>query len=148
MGNNWFKKAKNLEENKSNVKDSSYFKTAGDLSTTKPNNSMTLHFTKAGDLEDTKKESNSFKFKEKEESLKTANEIREWLKTIVSGKKKSNYAFGEGLLANYAGQKFVGLDELKQMVDNGDNIISAEYFEYMNMVLIEFESFSMPSKSR
>lgn len=34
------------------------------------------------------------------------------------------------------------------MVKNGDNIIKAEYFEKMNMVMIEFESFSIPSKSR
>ena len=105
-------------------------------------------FKKPGDLEETPKKNNSFKFEEKEKQFKNAEEIRDWLKTIVSGKKKSNYAFGEGLLATSAGQKFVSIEEIQQMVKNGYNIIKAEYFENMNMVMIEFESFSIPSKSR
>ena len=78
---------------------------------------------------------------------KSPEEIRDWLKTIVSGEKKANYAFGEGLQITGAGQKFVSIEELQQMVKNGDNIIKAEYFG-MNMVMIEFESFGIPSKSR
>ena len=80
--------------------------------------------------------------------MKNPEEIKDWLKTIVSGEKKANYAFGEGLQVVGAGQKFVSIEELQNMVKNGDNIIKAEYFDNMNMVMIEFESFSMPSKSR
>ena len=47
-----------------------------------------------------------------------------------------------------SGKIIVGLDELKEMVKNGDNIISAEYFESLNMVNIEFQSFRIPTKNR
>ena len=104
-------------------------------------------FKRAGDL-DQPKQNNSFKFEKKEETIQTPEEIREWLKTIVSGKKKSTYEFGRGHQAFSSGKILVGLDELKEMVKNGDNIISAEYFENLNMVDIEFESFKVPSKSR
>ena len=104
-------------------------------------------FERAGDL-DTPVQNNSFKFEEKEETIQTPEEIRNWLKTIVSGKKMSNYGFGEGPQVIGAGQKFVGIEELQNMVKNGDNIIKAEYLDNMNMVMIEFESFSIPSKSR
>lgn len=147
MDNNWFKRPGDLEETKTNISGTSYFKSAGDLPTNEPSNSMSLHFKAAGDL-DTPTQNNSFKFEEKKEELKTPEEIREWLKTIVSGKKKSTYEFGEGLKATSAGQNFVSIEELQQMVNNGDNIIKAEYFENMNMVMIEFESFKVPSKSR
>ena len=62
--------------------------------------------------------------------------------------KKSIYEFGRGHQAFSSGKILVGLDELKEMVENGDNIISAEYIEGVNMVDIEFESFRIPSKSR
>ena len=147
MGNNWFKKPKDLEEKKSTF-GSSYFKKAGDLNDDKPSNDMSSHFTRAGDLEPTVKERQSFKFKEKTEKNKTSDEIITWLKTIESGKKKSNYASGEGLMATGGGQKFVTIDELNQMLDNGDNIISAQYFENMKMILVEFESFNLPNTSK
>lgn len=122
------------------------FSKAGDLtSEVKPGG---VGFEAAGDL-NTSKQNNSFSFSEKkEETLKTPEEIRNWLKTIVSGEKKSNYAFGEGLLATGGGSMFVSIEKLQEMVKNGDNIIKAEYFENMNMVMIEFESFGIPSKSR
>ena len=108
---------------------------------------MSSHFKTAGDL-DTPNQENSFTFEEKKEELKTPEEIRGWLKTIVSGEKKSNYAFGEGFQVVGAGQKFVSIEELQKMVKNGDNIIKAEYFDNMNMIMIEFESFKVSSKSR
>lgn len=109
--------------------------------------SSSVGFEIAGDLEEPK-QNNSFKFEEKKEELKTPEEIKAWLKTIVSGVKKSSYEFGRGHQAFSSGRILVGLDELKEMVENGDNIISAEYFEALNMVDIEFESFKIPSKSR
>lgn len=140
MENNGFKRAGNLNDN-----GMSYFQRGGSLEEPiKVNESL---FRPAGDLELPNK-NNSFRFEEIEMQFKNSEEIREWLKTIVSGKKKSNYAFGEGLLATSAGQKFVSIEEIQQMVKNGYNIIKAEYFENMNMVMIEFESFSIPSKSR
>lgn len=159
MENNWFKSPGDLtDDGKSYFQsggsledpiksDETFLKPAGGLPTSQPSNNISSHFTKAGDL-DTPTQNNSFKFEEKKEELKTPEEIKAWLKTIVSGKKKSTYEFGRGHQAFSSGRILVGLDELKEMVKNGDNIISAEYFDNMNMVMIEFESFSMPSKSR
>lgn len=128
MEKNWFKSPENLEENKLNDNGMSYFQRAGDLEESKQNN--------------------SFKFEKKEETIKTPEEIKNWIKSIVSGKKKATYGFGEGPQVTSSGRILVGVDELKQMVENGDNIISAEYLENMNMVDIEFESFRVPNKSR
>ena len=60
-------------------------------------------------------------------------EIKNWIKSIVSGKKKATYGFGEGPQVTSSGKILVGVDELQQMVENGDNIISAEYLENMNI---------------
>lgn len=46
------------------------------------------------------------------------------------------------------GKMLVTLDEFKKMVDNGDNIIGAEYIECMNCIDVEFECFNIPSRSR
>ena len=158
MKNNWFKPG-NLETDKINDNVSSFLKPAGDLtddgmSYFKRGGSLeepkqtNLFLKPAGDL-DTSKQISSFTFEEKKEQfLTTPEEIKEWLKTIVSGKKKSNYEFGKGNQAFSSGRILVGLDELKEMVENGDNIISAEYIDGINMVDIEFESFKLPSKSR
>ena len=146
MENNWFKKPGDLENNKPNINGSSFFKQASSLE--EPKSVNETFFKPAEDL-DTPKPSSSFTFEEKQEqSLKTSEEIIEWLTTIVSGEKKASQLFEEGLKVTGAGQKFVSIEELQNMVKNGDNIIKAEYFDNMNMVMIEFESFSMPSKSR
>lgn len=145
MENKWFKKADDLEESKSNDNGMSYFQRGGSLEEIVQTNSTFLK--PAGDLESSK-QNNSFKFEKKEETIKTPEEIKNWIKSIVSGKKKGVYGFGEGPQVTSSGRILVGLDELKQMVENGDNIISAEYLENMNMVDIEFESFRVPNKSR
>ncbi len=145
MENNWFKKPGNLDDNKLNINGTSFFKPASSLE--EPIKTKETFFKTAGDL-DTSTQNNSFKFQEKEETIQTQEEIRDWLKTIVSGEKKANYALGEGFQITGAGQKFVSVEELKNMVKNGDNIIKTEYFDNMNMVMIEFESFKVPSKSR
>ena len=118
--------------------DNNFFKLAGDLGGSMGDNPL----RPAGDLGVSS--NNSFKFEEKKERLNTPKEIREWLKTLVSGRKMS----GEGCPAFGGGKMMVTLDELKRMVDNGDNIISAEYIEGINCVNVEFESFSIPSRSR
>ena len=87
---------------------------------------------------------NSFNFNEKKDEFKTPEEIREWLKTVASGKKMSS----ENRPAIGGGRVMVTLDELKKMVDNGDNIIKAEYIEGVCCVNVEFESFSIPSRCR
>ena len=157
MKNNWFKPG-NLEDNKLNINGASFFKQGGDLtddgmsyfqrggSLEEPKQANTF-LKPAGDL-DAPKQTHSFSFKTKKEELNTPEEIRAWLKNIVSGEKKGFYAFGEELKPAGAGQKLVSIEELQDMVKNGDNIIKAEYFDNMNMVMIEFESFRLPSKSR
>lgn len=70
----------------------------------------------------------------------STNEVEEYLKSVVTG-KKTPPEFGHFPIA--AGQKFVSFDELKAMVDRGDNIIKAEYFEQMEKILIEFETFEL-----
>ena len=164
MEKNWFKSPENLEENKSNDNGMSYFQRggsleeivqtnstflepAGDLEESKSNNDGMSYFQRAGDLE-ASKQNNSFKFEKKEETIKTPEEIKNWIKSIVSGKKKATYGFCEGPQVTSSGKILVGVDELQQMVENGDNIISAEYLENINMVDIEFESFRVPNKSR
>ena len=145
-GMSYFQRGGSLEEPKKT--NESFLQPAGDLEDIKVNDNESSYFQIAGDL-DTPKQTNSFTFEEKnEQTLKTPEEIKAWLKTIVSGKKKSNYEFGKGKQAFSSGRILVGLDELKEMVESGDNIISAEYLEALNMVDIEFESFKLPSKSR
>ena len=158
MENNWFTKPGNLEDNKPNINGASFFKQGGDLTddgmsyfqrgrSLEEQNQSTAFLKPAGDL-DAPKQTHSFSFKTKKEELNTPEEIRAWLKNIVSGEKKGFYAFGEELKPAGAGQKLVSIEELQDMVKNGDNIIKAEYFDNMNMIMVEFESFSMPSKSR
>ena len=105
MENNCFKNPGDLEEDKTDniflkpagsLEDNETFlKPAGDLEEDKSKDDGMSYFQIAGDL-DTTTQNNSFKFQEKEEIIQTPEEIREWLKTIVSGKKKSTYEFGRG----------------------------------------------------
>lgn len=147
MENNWFSRPGNIDDNKSNINGSSFFKQADSL-TEEPIKIYETFFKPTEEL-NTPKQNNSFTFEEKkEQSFKTSEEIRNWLKTIVSGEKKVNSALREEFRITGAGQKFVSIEELQEMVKNGDNIIKAEYFDSMKMIMIEFESFSKPCKSR
>lgn len=139
MENNGFKLAGDLTDD-----GMLYFQRGGSLE--EPNQTNTF-LKPAGDL-NTPKQTHPFSFESKKEELNTPEKIKAWLKTIVSGEKKGFYAFGEELELTGAGQKFVSIEELQDMVKNGDNIIKAEYFDNMNMIMVEFESFSIPSKSR
>ena len=123
-----------------------WFSMAGDLEP-RQSNSNGSYLKMAGDL-DVPKENNSFKFVEKEPSLMSPDEIRAWLKTIVSGREMANYGFGEENNVVSSGKMFVSIDTLKKMIDNGDNIIKAEYIEGLNCVDIEFERFRTSYKSR
>lgn len=114
----------------------SYFQRGGSLE--EPMKSGESSFKPAGDLKSINTNT-AFKFEEKNHVLKTSDDIRKLLKTIVSGKKMSD----ERLMATGGGQMFVTVDKLDEMIENGDNIIKAEYFENTNMILIEFESFGL-----
>jgi len=145
MEKKWFSMAGDLEPSQSNS-NGSYLKMAGDLEP-RQSNSNGSYLKMAGDL-DVPKENNSFKFVEKEPSLMSPDEIRAWLKTIVSGREMANYGFGEENNVVSSGKMFVSIDTLKKMIDNGDNIIKAEYIEGLNCVDIEFERFRTSYKSR
>ena len=86
------------------------------------------YFSPAGDLENTVFLS---KYNSKEEIVK-------YLSSVVSGKK---YGFQSGMPYS-SGSILVSFDELKKMVDNGDNIIKAECLDDNGkFISIEFESF-------
>ena len=105
------------------------FYTPGDLDggMLKPAGSLeqgNTYFKMAGDLKDNN----------------SKNEVEEYLKSVVTG-KRTPPEFGHFPIA--AGQRFVSFEELKNMVDRGDNIVRAEYFEQMGKILIEFETFEL-----
>ena len=135
MDNNFFKPAGDLGVSN----DNNPLRPAGDLGVLNGNNPL----RPAGNL-GVSNGNNSFMFERQNNVLKTPDEIREWLKTVVSGKKMSS----ENRPAIGGGRVMVTLDELKKMVDNGDNIIKAEYIEGVCCVNVEFESFSIPSRCR
>ena len=100
------------------------FYTPGDLDggMLKPAGSLeqdNTYFKMAGDLKDNN----------------SKNEVEEYLKSVVTGKRTSP-EFGHFPIA--AGQRFVSFDRLKDMVNNGYNIIRANYFENMKMIEVEF----------
>jgi len=157
VGKSFFERGGDLDDDSV---DKSYFSRAGDLDTddigktyfSRPtdldgDNLEEIYFSRAGDLEPSKKNSNSFVFEsDTMGSAKSSDEINKWLKTIVSGKKM--YTPGFDKVPYSSGIILVSLEELKQMVDNGDNIISAEYFENANLVSVEFESFNLNNSRR
>lgn len=103
-----------------------YFKSAGDLI---QEDSRSNYFKPAGDI------SNSV---ENITYINSTEDIKEYLKRIQSGKKN----YGPTL---EGGRMFVSLDQLKQMVYDGYNIISANYFEQIQMIEVEFD---LPTKSK
>lgn len=143
---NYFKPAGNIEEQQQ-----SYFKPAGNLQ--KEEEKGNQYFQPASDLEKEEvKENSYFQPAENIEShqqignIKNGGvEINEYLKSIVTG-KRTPPEFGHFPVAG--GQKLVSLEELKEMVSRGDNIIKAEYFEEMGKIIIEFESFNLEETSK
>lgn len=126
---NYFKPAGNIEEQQQ-----SYFKPAGNLQ--KEEEKGNQYFQPAENIESHQQIGNI-----KNEEV----EINEYLKSIVTG-KRTPPEFGHFPVAG--GQKLVSLEELKEMVSRGDNIIKAEYFEEMKKIMIEFESFNLEETSK
>lgn len=54
--------------------------------------------------------------------------------------KKTEPTFGNFPIG---GETFVTLEQLKEMVERGDNIITAKYLEGMKMLHVRFETFSL-----
>lgn len=62
----------------------------------------------------------------------SVEEINKYLQEIQTGQKTYGPVLG-------GAKMFVSLDELKQMVNDGYNIVSANYFEQIQMVEVEFD---------
>lgn len=114
------------------------FKPAGDLGTDnsfkssdgKPQVSgMNNGFYNPGDL-DNEQKNNSFNFSETK--TVTADEIKSYIASVQSGVRTYGSVSGGGVM-------FVSFDRLKDMVNNGYNIIRANYFENMKMIEVEFD---------
>ena len=99
-----------------------YFKAPGNLEE-KPNTGDFFH--KPGDLENKSK-------------VETSEEIKKYLSEISTGKKTEGLTIG-------GAKMFVSFDRLKEMVNEGYNIIKASYFEQMNMIEVTFD---IPYKSK
>lgn len=115
---NYFKAPENLEE-KTNT---------GDF------------FHKPGDLN---KESNGNNFFHKPDNLdnktvSSAEEINKFISEVATGKRSEGLTIGGATM-------FVSFDRLKEMVNEGYNIIKASYFEQMNMIEVTFD---IPYKSK
>ena len=131
-----------------------YFKPAGDL--TDEINPEDKYFKPAGDLDDEKmyvedsffrpagdlSNNASKKTNNNEEIVSKLNndidKIRDYLLTIVSGKRYDNVC-ELGVLMG-AGRMIVTLEELIKMVDEGYNIVSANVIN-ANMIEIEFQRY-------
>ena len=118
MGNKYFKPAGSLEDNRSDLLyskkvdvKSSPFKNPGDLTTEKVLGENS-YFKPAGDLIDKPINKNL-----------SYNNIDDYLLQNVSGKKYASVC-ELGVLME-AGRMIVSLEQLKQMIDEGYNIVSA-----------------------
>lgn len=93
-------------------------------------------FRKAGDLD---RESDYFrKAGDLTGNIRRDTEIKDYLLTVVSGKRQS---LGDDYLRVAGGKTIVSFEQLKEMVNDGYNIISANYIRPMGMVDIEFEKY-------
>lgn len=116
----YFKPAGNLEGNGTNDMNNVFY-IPGDLGD-KPIEDI----KPAGDLEN----NNSFKFSETK--TVTDDEIKSYIASVQSGVRTYGSVSGGGVM-------FVSFDRLKDMVNNGYNIIRANYFENMKMIEVEFD---------
>ena len=66
------------------------------------------------------------------------NEINDYINSVVSGEKTYGPVLG-------GAKMFVTFDKLKEMVNEGYNIIRANYFKKPNVIEVEFD---IPSKSK
>ena len=98
-----------------------YFKVAADLLEEKKKLGS-AYFRPAGDLDGSSK----------------IDDINDYLLTVVSGERYPS-VFELGVLTD-AGKKIVRLSELKKMVDEGYNIVSANVLSYFDkMIEVEFQ---------
>ena len=145
----YFKKPGNIEE-KANT--DSFFHKPGDLNKETNDNSFKApgnieekantdsFFHKPGDLN---KESNGNNFFHKPDNLNnkivsSAEEINGFINEVATGKRSEQPTVGGATM-------FVNFDRLKEMVNEGYNIIKASYFEQMNMIEVTFD---VPYKSK
>ena len=119
----YFKVPGNLEE-KTNT--NSFFHKPGDLNKETNNNSF---FYTPNDLDNNDK---------KTMSLLSAEEINKFINEVATGKRSEGLIVGDATM-------FVSFDRLKEMVNEGYNIIRARYFEQMNMIEVTFD---VPYKSK
>lgn len=101
---------------------------------------MSDYFKVPGNLEE-KPNTNSFFYTPNDLDNKTvssAEEINKFINEVTTGKRS------EGLTVAGA-TMFVSFDRLKEMVNEGYNIIRARYFEQMNMIEVTFD---VPYKSK
>ena len=116
---------------------SNYFKVPGNIEE-KANTDSFFH--KPGDLN---KESNGNNFFHKPDDLNnktasSAEEINKFISEVATGKRSEGLTIGGATM-------FVNFDRLKEMVNEGYNIIKASYFEQMNMIEVTFD---IPYKSK
>ena len=120
---NYFKVPGNIEE-KANT--DSFFHKPGDLNKESNGNSF---FHKPNNLDNNVK---------KTISLSSAEEINKFISEVATGKRSEGLTIGGATM-------FVSFDRLKEMVNEGYNIIKASYFEQMNMIEVTFD---VPYKSK
>ena len=120
---NYFKVPGNIEE-KANT--DSFFHKPGDLNKESNGNSF---FHKPNNLDNNVK---------KTISLSSAEEINKFISEVATGKRSEGLTVGGATM-------FVSFDRLKEMVNEGYNIIKASYFEQMNMIEVTFD---VPYKSK
>ena len=118
---NYFKVPGNIEE-KQNTGD--FFHKPGDLNKESNNNSF---FYTPNDLDSSANK-----------TLSSAEEINKFISEVATGKRSEGLTIGGATV-------FVNFDRLKEMVNEGYNIIKASYFEQMNMIEVTFD---VPYKSK
>ena len=103
---------------------SNYFKVPGDLNKESNNNSF---FYTPNELDSSANK-----------TVSSAEEINKFISEVATGKRSEGLTVGGATM-------FVSFDRLKEMVNEGYNIIKASYFEQMNMIEVTFD---VPYKSK
>ena len=116
---------------------SDYFKKPGNIEE-KTNTDSFFHKP-----EDLNREPNGNNFFHKPDNLdnktvSSAEEINKFINEVATGKRSEGLTIGGATM-------FVSFDRLKEMVNEGYNIIKASYFEQMNMIEVTFD---VPYKSK
>ena len=124
------KMSDNLRKNNEKEKDVTISKVriSDSLNSSKKNIDESVYFYKAGDLD------NSMIISR----IVGRDEIQKYLSMVVSGER---YGFQKGLPYS-GGVMLVSFDNLKEMVNRGDNIIKAECLDENGVLIsIEYESY-------